>query len=510
MVKGGNYLSLITQHVKSLDMITYGVFHLSRPNVPSTKGSSNQKVNVVDNLPEPFLYQVYGAGQLVKNMHSGLLSKPGIGKTRTIIMALQDSGVVLEDDHPEGSILIVCSGPAQATWRRELPKWLSWVVADEDVHIVTGKPTVRRVMWAQARQGYGFYICNYSIFLRDQEHIREVGWGAMIADEYHKSMRGRKTATFKTFRSICKHVKFVVLASGSPWRKNPGSLWTLFNICEPGLFGSYWRWVTMTCHQIDTGFGLEIIGPKNVENLHKLMNRYLAYIPAEVSAEQLPGGLRSSFPVEMTPEQEKVYDELNEDMMSSINDRLVVTPTVLVKLLRLRQLLCCPKIIDESLGMGGGFDAILDTLEEESHVVIFVPFRNACDHVRTALQKAGYEHAYILRGGIGADEQDRVIQEFKKYRGIIVCTIAYAESYDLETCATSFFLGYEFVLDMQEQAEGRTQRAISKHEFVTWRYVKYAGTVDDNFLQMLDLEKAGSKLVFQRPEEWVKRLRGEQ
>ena len=79
------------------------------------------------------------------------------------------------------------------------------------------------------------------------------------------------------------------------------------------------------------------------------------------------------------------------------------------------------------------------------------------------------------------------------------CTIAYAESWDAETCKQSYFLGYDYSIDMNEQAEGRTRRAISAHEFVRWVYLHYSGTVDDHFLGELNVDLHNITKVLKNP-----------
>ncbi|MEK0326694.1 MAG: helicase-related protein, partial [Nitrosopumilus sp.] len=171
-------------------------------------------------------------------------------------------------------------------------------------------------------------------------------------------------------------------------------------------------------------------------------------------------------------------------------------------------LLCCPRILDTSLGMGGGFDLIVDKLEETPHAVIFVPFRPACIYIQYELKLRGYQHVHMIRGGITHDEQTQEINAFKEARGILICTISYAESFDLETCDTSHFLGYDYSLDVNEQAEGRTQRAISKHEYVTWNYVKYMNTIDEHFLNELTEDMHNVRRVMKRPESLINALKG--
>ncbi len=466
-------------------------------------------------LPEEFSYQGYIREKIVRLKRLGVLAKPGSGKTRPIIDALVELGRIYppgadQYKFPFGPILVVCVGSAVPTWTRQLPLWANDPELEDWIIHVTGKKHLRVTEWSNAEStGAGIYITNSSIFWRDYALIKQVKWAVVVADEYHKFMLRRKPGkTFKLFRSLTRHIEVVVLVSGSSLRKNASSMWTLFTIVVPGkLFGSYWKFIKTWCIVEDFGFGQEILGLKNVEEYKKLVDRHHAYVPAKVVAEQLPEGRRQPIYVEMTKSQSQVYNDLNKEMIAVLEDTIIVAKNPLAKILKLRQLLCCPKIIDTRLDMGGGFEAIVDQLDVTPHCVIFVPFRPACDFIQDELTRRGYV-SHIIRGGIGPDEQTSRIAYFKEHRSIIICTIAYAESFDLETCATSYFLGYDYSLDVNQQAEGRTQRAISKHGFVTWNYLRYNNTIDEHFLTILSVDLRNVDRVQARPKEFIEWLKG--
>ena len=469
-------------------------------------------------LPAEFAYQRYAREKIVRLKRTGLLAVPGSGKTRPIIDAMVELKRIypIADTanyrYPYGPILIVCSGPAIATWMRQIPEWTDTPYLAEDICVVRGDKMGRTIMWhSAAAAGCGIFITNFSIFLRDKGMIGRVDWGAVIVDEYHKAMRRKKkNKTYAAFIHMTRHTEVLVMASGSALRKDPSSMFTLFQALKPKLFTSYWRFVNTWCIVADGHFGKEILGPRNVGKFKEMMDMHLAYIPKEVVADQLPEGRRMPLLAEMTPAQTKVYTELRDDMLSIMESgEIIVTPNVLTKIIRLRQLLCCPRILDEDLGMGGGYEAILDKLEEDPHVVIFVPFRPACDYIVEDLNRRGH-HVSMIRGGISPVEQDAEIRRFRYHRGAMVCTIAYAESFDLETCKTSYFLGYDYSLDVNEQAEGRTSRAISKHDFVTWNYIKYLGTIDEMFLGELDSDARNVHRVLNRSAALIAALKGEQ
>ena len=464
-------------------------------------------------FPKPFRYQIYERQKIVTLKRTAVIAAPGSGKTRPIVEGVNELGGFCR------LVLIICSGSAIPTWRRQIPLWTRTPEYANFIQVVQDSATKRARIWKTARDsGYGTYICNASIFYRDYETIRQIPWMAVIADEYHKYMRNHKTSvklkdgrtrlkTYGKFKSMTLHTEIVIPLTGSIVRRNASSMFTAFQICQPQIFRSYWKFVNTYCHIDDEGFGQRVYGVKNVAALKELMNRYFAYVPPEVTADELPDGRRFPIPVDLNKEQQRIYDELDKDMISMVGETLLLTPTILGKLTKQRQLICCPKILDQSLGMGAGFEAIVDRLDVDDHVVIFVPFRPACDFIEAELQRLKYPHVFIMRGGVGPDEQARITEQFRQTKGIMVCTIQYAESFDLETCKTSYFLGYDLTVDQNEQAEGRTRRAISEHEFVTWGYIKTNTSVDTHFLAKLGEDSRNAELILARPESYIAMLR---
>lgn len=461
-------------------------------------------------LAPPFKYQEYVHQKIVKRKRTAIIGAPGSGKTRPAITSVDELGGF------ESAVLVVCSGPAIATWTRQIPLWRDKPDYADNIHVVQDEAFRREKLWRQAHDTkFGTYICNFSTFYRDWEMIKKIPWRVVMCDEYHKVMRSHKIhvktkkgvrlKTYGKFLQMTRHTEILILLTGSLIRGNASSMFTAFQLVKPKLFSSYWRFVRTFCYVDDTGFGADVHGVRNAGALRKIMDEHFAYIPLEVVADQLPEGARIGIDVGITAEQRRIYKELDEDMMTIIGESVVLTPTVLSKITRLRQLLCCPKILNESLGMGASFEAIVDRLDQDPHVAIFVPFRPAVDYFVDELRRLGYE-ATGLYGGIGNKEQQSIVDSFRARKSIIVCTIQYAESFDLETCKTSYFCGYDLTADQNEQAEGRTRRAISAHEFVTWNYLKTNTPLDMYFLDKLGDDQHNAHLVLQRPEEFIQAL----
>ena len=82
-------------------------------------------------MKDRYPYQEFMYQKILRRPKTAVIGKPGCGKTRPIIDATVKMGCIdldyiggdLRDIFPQGSIFIMCSGPAVATWLRQYPEW---------------------------------------------------------------------------------------------------------------------------------------------------------------------------------------------------------------------------------------------------------------------------------------------------------------------------------------------------------------------------------------------------
>jgi len=121
--------------------------------------------------------------------------------------------------------------------------------------------------------------------------------------------------------------------------------------------------------------------------------------------------------------------------------------------------------------------------------VIFCVYREALDVLRDALVKDGYPegHIFMFRGGLRPDEINRQIDLWKKFKGVALVTIAFAQSFELDTTETAYCLGFDWDPNNNYQAEGRLRRLDSLLQTpCAMTYVIPEGSEYMQVLQVLD------------------------
>jgi hypothetical protein len=201
---------------------------------------------------------------------------------------------------------------------------------------------------------------------------------------------------------------------------------------------------------------------------------------------------REAVPLDFVPAWRKKYDALEKDMILEMEGVTVVTPNSLAKLTRLLQLSISPKILDplETKEYGPVVTYIIEQVSDDPHTVIYTPYREAIEVFKEALIADGYpaENIFTLQGGDNEDDIDLVEKRWKETRGVLLCTITFAQSFRVDTSDTAYFAGFSWDPNDNIQAEGRLEAINSKREHpALCRYVYVRGTAYESaVLPVLD------------------------
>lgn len=408
--------------------------------------------------------------------------KTGLGKTFIALLVWELLG-------KPPRTLVAGTNSAIAVWKRLIPRW----VECQPQHI-TGSSYERPTMWHKASLHSGgpqFVLVNHDILRRDKASIQVYKPDLIIVDEAHKVLRSRKTVTYGVLKQLAS--RHILIASATLASRGPQDLWPSLNLVQPKLFPSYWRFINQYCFVTDTPFGKQVFGSKNPQGLHTLLrDKCSTWRSYEEVLSELPPVTREPVELEMLPEQQKVYKDLDRDMVALIKapdteeTRLLKVPNVLSKVVRLRQLLVCPKILGLNMP-SAGLEYLKDAVEEEPHTVIFCVFAAAIPFIVEELSSVAANGIAVFRGGMSPDEVNAAESKFKANRQLAICSVAFAQSFSLDTVHNAYFLGFSWDPTENEQAEGRLRRLDSKNfQGVNVQYLVHKGTVDENVREVLN------------------------
>lgn len=416
------------------------------------------------------------------NQHRAILGdEPGLGKTLTTLTAVKRLGI------SSGPILVVAAPKAAlGVWRDEAKKWYGW-----DAMVFSGDipPHKRKGMLDSFQEeGFQMLIISYPMLSTILKWKR--GWQAIICDEIHLGgLLNHKTAAHKTLKKFA--YRYLFLLSGTPIRRGPQDLFAPLQLIDSHKFSSYWRFVYEHCIVIEGPFGKSIESrPKNPKALNQMLKQYLMRNTKKQQLKELPPKIRQKITLTMTKEQQRVYKQLQEEMIADIDPtNVVMVQSEAVKIIRLRQLLVAPKIleVDEN---GAAIDSLKDlaALEFDAgrSIVVCTPFRDAVPIIAAELTELTH-HIYAIHGQMKGDPSviARDFQACEDHKKVLIYTIKSGASFNAYEASTAFFVGYEWSAIDNLQAEDRLHR-IGQQKSVNIYYFLYENTVDEAVMEKLD------------------------
>lgn len=357
--------------------------------------------------------------------------------------------------------LIVGTLSSMATWKRILGRW-----GGAEVKFIRGYDDPEWQVALNAEEG--IWACTYMTLLGLMKKTNgKPYFDVLINDELHRVMRKKNSITKMMWRIGST---YYVGCSATWASRGPQDCWPVLHLINKKLFSSYWRFVETWCYVENTKWGKEIFGVRNLENLKRMLyDRFYVTRPFEASKQFNPNApdkptVRRTEILPMDPEQLRMYTQLDTEMIAELGDQMLVVPNSLARLTKLLQLSIAPGGLMPTLGEGAAIRWLCDKVSEDPHTVVFSPFKMALEELHSALVKDGYpeDKIFYLHGGLDPDEVNEITDKWKAAKGLMKCTIDFAQSFSLDTTHTAYMLGFDWDPNDNIQAEGRLRRLDSE------------------------------------------------
>jgi SNF2 family DNA or RNA helicase len=460
---------------------------------------------------EPFLYdtveyydhQITGIRKLARMQNFLLADDMGLGKS---LQALTVATIDIIRGWAE-KIIIVAPVSLKGNWADEIEKFttLPYLIlgqeTDERGRIKKLPPAKREMQIVEyaAQAGPRILIVNYEQLKPHVAALNKVGFDICIYDEAHY-MKNYKSQRTKAALALQGGRHF--LLTGTPMLNHVNELWPLLHKIDPAAYPKYWPFVVRYC--VFGGYkNKQIVGVKNekelTERLHGVMLRRMK---SEVL--DLPEVQYIQRKVDLTPEQRKIYDELEDAVdytMHGMDDPAKID-NALTKFLRHKQV-CGTTHAFTGVDISSKLDlAVEDAMEilEPRHVgdnrklVIFTQFRDVQECFAQRLDKHKPEiHIWELHGDVPAQERSHVVKQWAEHKGpaAIVCMLQVAGvGLNMTAAEHAFFIDKLFVPGLNQQAVDRlhrigasTTQSVQVHEYIC------RNTIENRVEQILRTKK---------------------
>jgi len=333
---------------------------------------------------------------------------------------------------------------------------------------------------------YDLILTSYGIIRLDIEILSKYSFHYIILDE-SQAIKNPASIISKSVRLLWADHRLIL--TGTPVENNTMDLWTQMTFINPGLLGSerFFR----------KNFQFPIEKKNDEEKIRKLYGLIKPFIlrrnKSQVATD-LPEKIESIEYCEMTPEQEKQYEETKSYYRNMLLEQMTQDALpqfhmlVLEGLTKLRQIANHPVLTEASYSDDSGkFNNVINKIEtvlSENHkILIFSQYIKHLQLFRTYLDEQNIRFAYL--DGSTRDRQQQVeqFQEDPDTKVFLISIKAGGQGLNLTAAEYVFILDPWWNPAVEAQAIDRAHRIGQKQTVFTYKFIS-RDTVEEKILQM--------------------------
>lgn len=339
---------------------------------------------------------------------------------------------------------------------------------------------------------------NYEQVVHNLDLLLELPWDMAIADESQR-MKHRTSLTSKSMHKLADHIPRRAILTGTPVSGNEVHVWSQFRFMNKKVFGEWKDFEKKFLRKAGyMGYERKIRSHKRKE-FEKLVHAH-SFMITKAEALDLPPEVDQYLYCELTGEAARHYDNIEEDMMTMIEDEGLITTTdmVVTQMLRLQQLTGgWLKTDDGQLKKVGNhkINVLAEFLNDwKEKLVIFVRFIPELQDIMELCKR--YNISAVPYYGKTKDRGVwREFQDKKNPRVFVAQISTGSASIDLYRAHTSIFYSRSFKWDDYDQAKARLHRNGQEHK-VTHLHIEAENTIDTYLTKVLKRRGNVSKRLF--------------
>ena len=337
----------------------------------------------------------------------------------------------------------------------------------------------------------------------------------MCIDE-STTIKNPKAKRTKNIISLSSRAQYRRILTGSPVTKNPLDLYSQCEFLnEEHLdFTSYYafrnRYAEMKTLHI-AGRSIQVVsGFKNLSELSEQLKTF-SYRVLKEDCLDLPDKIYMKREIELSAEQKKVYKQMKEEALATLNGKQITTMTVLTQLMRLQQITCGHFVADDGTTQeikSNRLNELLDILDEvEGKAIIWAHWQKDVQIIKKALIKEyGPRSVVDYYGLTPQDQRQRNKDNFQndsKVRFFVGTPQTAGYGLTLTAANTVIYYSNGYDLEKRIQSEDRAHR-IGQKKSVTYIDILAEETVDSKIVKSLRKKiNIASKVMGEELRSWI-------
>jgi SNF2 family DNA or RNA helicase len=411
---------------------------------------------------KPMAHQIETSAFLTMNRRAFCFNDPGTGKTLSALWAadyLMNRGDVRR-------VLILCPlSIMHSAWMGDIGN----SVIHRSAVVAHHAQSARRIEMIQ--QKYEIVIANYDGLNLIANEINNDGRFDLVIVDEANAYKNPSTRRWKALASIIKPETYLWMMTGTPASQSPVDAYGLARLVNPNgvpKFQTAWR------DKVMNKITMFKWAPKPDAREKVFMALQPAIRYTKAQCLDLPPVITVTREVPMTPQQNKYYRLLKEQMLAQAAGETISAVNAGVVVSKLLQISCGAAYTDDrevvEFDAAPRLNVLGEILEETSRkVIIFALFRSSIETIVTHLTKQGYGVGQI-HGDVTATKRGQIINDFQTTDNIRVLVLqpqATAHGITLTAADTVVFFGPLMSVEQYVQCIARADRKGQDSDKVT-------------------------------------------
>ena len=320
----------------------------------------------------------------------------------------------------------------------------------------------------------------------------------LMAIDESTTIKNPQAKRTKSIIKLGESAKYKRILTGSPVTKSPLDLYTQCEFLSPWLLNhaSYYSFRTRYAVMRSANFGGRsvqiVVGYRNIPELSDKLKDF-SYRVLKDDCLDLPKKTFMKRVIQLSSEQEKLYDQMKQMALAIMNDKMTTTATTMTQLMRLQQITCGHFKADDGSVQeikNNRIDELLALLEEiHGKVVIWAHWRNdIATIVKHVKEEYGDNSIVTYYGDTSVEDRQKAITLIQDpdspVRFIVGTPQTGGYGITLTEASTMIYYSNGYDLEKRQQSEARIDR-IGQKRAMTYIDIIAENTVDERIVKAL-------------------------
>jgi SNF2 family DNA or RNA helicase len=425
----------------------------------------------------------------------------GTGKTKVLIdnmSMLYDKGKI------DGALIIAPKGVVKTWYEQEIPTHLPNHI--ENVTVLW-QSNINKTQQEKLETLFEIETALHILVMNVEALSTEKGvkFAAKFLNSHKTLMAIDESTTIKTpsakrtknIIGLGKAAKYKRIMTGSPVTKNPLDLYTQCEFLDPYLldFASYYafrnRYAVMKTMHV-RGRSIQVVHAfQNMGELSEKLKNF-SYRVLKEDCLDLPPKNWIKRHITLSKEQEKIYKQMKEHALATLNGKVTSTMTVITQLMRLQQITCGHFVADDGSTQeikNNRITELMDVLDEiEGKAIIWGHWQKDIQNMVDEIERVHGPGSVVSYYGLTPqDERQDNIRKFQsdpRCRFLVGTPSTGGYGITLTAANTVIYYSNGYDLEKRLQSEDRAHR-IGQKKNVTYIDIIAEKTVDEKIQKSL-------------------------